>query len=238
MPPLSINSLGTEEICRRMIEGNPTTIRVQKERMALPKLIRIVEATLLLSRRQGFHATSLRELAKEAGMSMGGLYAYFDSKKSLLRMMLNETSSTIVSFLNAAPAEVTADPRTHLHWLIRTHIEVTERLHEWFAFSYMEARFFSEEERNLAREGELATERIFAAVLRDGVEKGCFEIGDVDLSAALIKPLLQEWYVKHGKYRRRKVSTQQYADAVIKLLDRAYDRGWAEQPSPQMATRQ
>jgi len=221
---LSPASLDTSEICRRMLERNPGTIRVQKERMALPKLIRIVEATLLLSRRQGFHATSLRELASEAGMSMGGLYAYFDSKNSLLRMMITEVASTIVEALNHPPEGVANDPRAHLHWLIRTHIEVTDKMHAWFTFSYMEARFFAEAERNLAMNGELATEKIFAEALQDGVDKGAFSISDVGLTAALLKPLLQDWYVKHGKYRRRKVSPRQYADAVISLFDRAIEK--------------
>lgn len=222
MPVLTSDALNTSEICRRMIERNPNTIRVQKERMALPKLIRIVEATLQLSRRQGFHATSLRELAAEAGMSMGGLYAYFDSKNSLLRMMITEVSNTIVEYLKDAPDEIIADPREHLNWLIRTHVEVTDRMHNWFAFSYMEVRFFAQEERDLALDGELATEKIFASVLQVGVDKGCFNIDDVNLTAALLKPLLQDWYVKHGKYRRRRISARQYADAIIDLVDRAY----------------
>lgn len=224
MPALTPRTLDTAEICRRMIERNAATIRVQKERMALPKLIRIVEATLSLARRQGFHATSLRELAAEAGMSMGGLYAYFDSKNSLLRMMVTEVSSTIVEFLTDAPEDVATDPHRHLDWLIRTHIDVTDRMHAWFAFSYMEARFFAQEERDIALDGELATEKIFASVLQDGVDKGCFHIDDVGLTAALLKPLLQDWYVKHGKYRRRGISAQKYADVVIELFHRAIIR--------------
>ncbi|SED16547.1 TetR/AcrR family transcriptional regulator [Rhodobacter sp. 24-YEA-8] len=221
------DTLDTSEICRRMLERNPDTIRVQKERMALPKLMRIVEATLLLSRRQGFHATSLRELAAEASMSMGGLYAYFDSKNSLLRMMITEVASTIVEALNHPPEDLSEDPVAYLHWLIRTHIEVTDKMHAWFTFSYMEARFFAEAERNLAMDGELATEKIFAAALENGVQRGVFAIDDVGLTAALLKPLLQDWYVKHGKYRRRNVSPAQYAEAVITLFDRAIVKGTA-----------
>lgn len=224
MTALTPHALDTTEICRRMIERNSNIIRVQKERMALPKLIRIVEATLTLARRQGFHATSLRELAAEADMSMGGLYAYFDSKNSLLRMMVTEVSSTIIEFLTNVPEDVAADPRRHLDWLIRTHVDVTDRMHNWFAFSYMEARFFAQEERDIALDGELATEKIFASVLQDGVNKGCFHIKDVGLTAALLKPLLQDWYVKHGKYRRRKISAQQYADVIIELFHKAIDR--------------
>jgi len=97
-------------------------------------------------------------------------------------------------------------------------------MHAWFTFSYMEARFFAEAERNLAMNGELATEKIFAEALQDGVDKGAFSISDVGLTAALLKPLLQDWYVKHGKYRRRKVSPRQYADAVISLFDRAIEK--------------
>ena len=50
-------------------------------------------------------------------------------------------------------------------------------------------------------DSEAATEAVF--VLRRDVERSQFAVADIELTAALIKPLLQDWYVKRTKYRRR-----------------------------------
>jgi hypothetical protein len=68
---------------------------------------------------------------------------------------------------------------------------------------------------------ELATEALFASALSDGVSQNIFRIDDVDLTAALIKPLLQDWYVKRSKYRRRGISVEQYVRAITSFIEAA-----------------
>jgi hypothetical protein len=62
------------------------------------------------------------------------------------------------------------------------------------------------------------TEDIIARALRQGVADGVFAISDVSLTAALIKPLLQDWYVKRAKYRKRGTSIDTYIGAVTNLI--------------------
>ena len=45
---------------------------------------RILEAALALFRRQGFEKTTMRDIAKEAGVALGAAYYYFDSKDALV----------------------------------------------------------------------------------------------------------------------------------------------------------
>lgn len=222
--PLAGN-FSTEALCGRMLERHRATIRVQKTHVAVRKLSLIVEAMLELSNRQGFHATSLRDLSKASGVSMGGLYSYFDSKTTLLTMILTEVWSTVTEVLDQVPAEIAADPQAHLEWLIETHVSLTEMMQPWFVFAYMEAKSFPEPARRMAVDSEAATEKIFADVLHRGVRQGCFRIDDPDLSAALIKPLLQDWYVKRGKYRKRGTSLDHYVSSVKQLLANAFRPG-------------
>jgi hypothetical protein len=58
-------------------------------------------------------------------------------------------------------------------------------------------------------------------VLRAGVERGIFIAADIDLTASLIKPLLQDWYVKRAKYRKRGTSIEQYIEAVTAFVGAA-----------------
>src|SRR5258708_32323684 len=93
--------------------------RLHKQEVAMSNLVRIIEATLTLSNRHGFHAMTLRELAKTSGLSMGSLYSYFDNKETLLSMILGEVSATVTEVLNTLPAEIGGGAGRHLEWLGR-----------------------------------------------------------------------------------------------------------------------
>lgn len=149
---------------------------------------------------------------------MGGLYSYFENKASLLSMILLEVSETVNEVLRAAPEEVVGDPKLHLAWLIDAHIRLTEVMQPWFTFAFMEAKSFPAQERKIAIDSELATEKIFASVLKEGVESGCFFVSDIEMTASLIKPMLQDWYVKRAKYRKRMVTIDDYINYVNKFI--------------------
>ena len=85
-----------EHLCAHIFERHAANIRVKKPQVAVKNLVGIVAALLKLSNRQGFHATSLRNLADETGLSMGGLYSYFDSKDALLVMILEEVELSLI----------------------------------------------------------------------------------------------------------------------------------------------
>jgi AcrR family transcriptional regulator len=211
-------------LCARIFERHRATIKIQKPQVAVANLVRIIEATLTLSNRHGFHAMTLRELAKTSGLSMGSLYSYFDNKETLLSMILGEVSATVTEVLNALPEEVPGGPGRHLDWLIRTHIRLTDEMRPWFTFVFMEAKEFPRKARRMAIESEASTERIFAAVLERGKKSGEFQIVDVGLTAALIKPVVQDWYVKHAKYRKRGIGVDQFVAAATRFLTGATGR--------------
>ncbi len=211
---LGTDAFSTEALCARILERHRDSIRVQKTRLAVANLARIINATLTLSNRQGFHATTLRQLAEASGLSMGGLYTYIDSKQVLLAMILGEVAATATEVLTAPPNDVRKDARRHLDWIIATHIRMSEAMQPWFVFAFMEAKSFPSAERQRAVDMEATTEKIIADVVRQGVAGGSFATDQVALTASLIKPLLQDWYVKRSKYRRRGTSIDSYIEAV------------------------
>ena len=136
-------SVSTEVLCARILERHRDVVRVRKPSVAVANLTRIVDATLKLSNKQGFHATSLRDLAKVSGLSVGGLYSYFDNKTTLLSMILGETAATVTEVLSRPPDDVTDDARAHLEWVIDTHVRLSEAMQPWFVFAFMEAKIVS-----------------------------------------------------------------------------------------------
>ncbi len=201
-----------------MLERHADVISVQKPDVALKKLKVIISAALKLSNRKGFQAMSLRDLSKESGVSMGGLYAYFDSKTTLLNMILTEVTDAVETVLGNPPEEVTRDPITHLNWLIETHIRLTEEMQSWFSFAFMEAKNFPAKERDIAIDSEELTESYFSAVVERARAEGRFRAHVTPLLPTMIKPLLQDWYVKRAKYKRRGVSVEDYIRSVQEIV--------------------
>lgn len=208
----------TEDLCRSMLERHADVISVQKPEIAVKKLKLIISAALKLSNRKGFQAMSLRDLSKESGVSMGGLYAYFDSKTTLLNMILTEVTDAVAGVLGNPPPEVTPDPVEHLKWMIAAHIRLSEDMLPWFSFAFMEAKNFPARERGMAIDSEELTESFFAAVTDRAIAQGLFRAGVTPLLPTMIKPLLQDWYVKRAKYRRRGVTVEDYIRAVQEMV--------------------
>lgn len=207
-------ALTTEDLCRSILARHQDTISVRKAELAVPRLKRILEAALDLSNSGGFQAMTLRDLSRASGLSTGGLYAYFDSKTTLLKMILVEVTDVVERVLTSPPQGMTADPVAHLRWMIDTHLRLTEGLLPWFTFAFMEAKNFPPAERRIAVDSEALTERLFGDVVARGVRGGCVRPDASPLLPALIKPLLQDWYVKRAKYRRRGVTLETYSATV------------------------
>ncbi|CAH1650229.1 TetR/AcrR family transcriptional regulator [Chelatococcus asaccharovorans] len=216
-----IGDFSMNGLCSAILEQHQSTIRTRKPHVAVAKLAKIVDTILKLSNKQGFHATSLREISIVSGVSMGGLYSYFDSKDTLLMMILGQVSTSVTAVLESAPASVAGDPAAHLRWLIKAHVTLTETMLPWFVFSFMEAKSFPPVGRKMAVKSEEWTERVFSDVLSRGVDAGVFAIDRPEFTASLIKPMLQDWYVKRSKWRRRSISAPEYSEMVCAFIEAA-----------------
>lgn len=223
--PFDPESYAVEQLCARIFARHSDRIRVRKPQAAASNLVRIVRAFLTLTNRKGFHATSLRELSDAAGMSMGGLYSYFDSKDTLLLMILGEVDGTMREVIDSVPEEIAANPVEHLRWLIDAHVRLTEVMQPWFVFVYMEAKSFPRTARQAAVESEAIVETLLEDIIERGRASGQFAVEDPELAAALIKPLLQDWYVKRSKYRRRAIGIDRYIAGVTAFVEAALRTG-------------
>ena len=207
-----------DTIWLRIFEDNKHAIKIKKEKFVLPNLQLIIGATIDLSNRTSFRAMSLRDLSRDTGISMGALYSYIESKERLLEIILRQVLHLVESVLGAAEAE-SLEPKERLRWLLRSHIFLSEIMQPWFFFAYMEAKSFNREGKRMAIESELHTEGLIAACLVAGEASGVFRPVDPVMTASLIKPLLQDWYLKRWKYRRRNISPDAYAYWVIDFVE-------------------
>jgi len=108
---------------------SPRTVQ-QNELIRQVKRKQIMDAALELFAIQGFHTTSISEIAKKAGISKGLMYNYFESKDELLSMIMETgfdkllqwfdpnhdgilTREELILYLNKILGMMKADP---LYW--------------------------------------------------------------------------------------------------------------------------
>jgi AcrR family transcriptional regulator len=81
----------------------------------------LVHATAVFYEK-GYEGASMRDLARSSGMSLSGLYYYFESKDKLLYLIQKHTFSTIVERLRERLDEV-SDPEQRIRIFILNHLE-------------------------------------------------------------------------------------------------------------------
>jgi len=81
----------------------------------------LVHATQVF-REKGYEAASMRDLSRATGMSLAGLYYYFESKERLLFLIQKHTFTTIVVRLKAKLKGV-EDPEQRIRVFILNHLE-------------------------------------------------------------------------------------------------------------------
>ena len=209
--------ISREEMTRELFRENAGSIRVKKEKTAIKNLERIIEAVFAISMEKGFQSMSMRDLCDECGLSMGGLYGYIKGKEELLTLIQGQGRRMLERFLGESQSDLT-DPFERLDALIRSHIYLSEVARPWFFFAFMESRHLGKEEVTHAIAMEAATEKALSDLLEDGAEKGAFARCDTGLMAGLIKAMQQDWYLKRWKFKKRHITVEGYADAVIEMV--------------------
>jgi len=194
---------------------------ITNPRIAVKNLQRICEATFILANNVGFQAMTLRQLSKQTGMSMGGLYAYIKSKDDLARLIYSFLDSYCgTMLLELVDDSLPADEK--LVALIHSHIYMSELLQPWFYFAYMETKNLSKEHKGTAISSELAMEELLYQSITEGINNKTFVVdANSDeknlLIASMIKALLQDWYLKRWKYKKRNISVDEYATQVVQI---------------------
>lgn len=212
-------SMSKEDVIRELYRENTDRISIKKEATAVKNLDRIIDSTLRLANSKGFHAMTLRDLCADSGMSMGGLYAYIRNKDDLIHLIQSHGFIITRRTLQHHTADV-VDTRERLYAAITAHLYLSEMMRAWFYFSYMEAKSLPASEKKDAIAIEREIDDIFHEILEKGVRSGDFRAVETRVLSAMIKALLQDWYLKRRKYHDADISVEQYAATVQDLLER------------------
>ncbi len=123
---------------------------------------------------QGFAGASMRDLSRATGVSLSGLYYYFESKQKLLYLIQN-TAFTYILQRAQSRLEKVPEPETRLRVLVQNHIEYfLSHPNEMKVLSHEEEELdppYSEEVAAIKRRYYALARDIFAGLAAEGLDE-------------------------------------------------------------------
>ncbi len=152
-------------------------------------------ATRLLSQ-QGFQKMLITDLAKEAGVSVGTIYQYVDTKEDILLLVVNDI---IESYRREVPAamEGIEDPVERLAAGFRAYCLVVDSHRTAALLAYQETKSISREGRERLMQLEIETNSYFSDCIQDGMRLGKFVQVEPAVTSATLTMLAHMWALKH-----------------------------------------
>jgi len=114
---------------------------IKSHRDSHAKLQHILRHAARVFSEKGFEGASIRDISRSSGVSLSGLYYYFDSKQKLLYLIQLHAFRSILKRLERRLAQL-ADPEDRLRALISNHLE-------YFIRHPMEMKVLAHEEEAL-----------------------------------------------------------------------------------------
>ena len=209
----AVTPLDESNIWEYLLDRNAERIGVKRRGPALENLKKIFEATFHLANTVGFRAMTLRDLCRETGLSMGGLYGYIETKDQLAAMI--EDAVRQVSGQMPDWFVHVEKPADRLECLMRAFIYSAEILQPWLFFVFLESRTLGPEQKNVAKEAELRFHSHLAELIS---ADGNHSAESAFLLAAHCMAFIQDWYVKRWKYHAAKIDVDAFAASAVELL--------------------
>ena len=131
----------------------------------------ILDASLRLFSERGFARTTVRDIARQAGITDAAIYYHFDSKQELLEALVEERGF-LSSLQNLARLQADAPLKETLHWTARGAINIMDQNRDFLRLIIMEG--LGGDEAALEQYGRLLGlwEDALTSVLRRYEDKG------------------------------------------------------------------
>jgi AcrR family transcriptional regulator len=168
----------------------------------------ILSTAMGLFARKGYHNTSISKIAKEAGISKGLMYNYFDSKEALLGEIIQQGVDEVWRHFD--PDHDGTLTRDELHFFIEKTFQ-SVREHREFWHCYMSI-MLQKDVRELAREGMKQMSEDIAKTFRDYFVRNGYEDPDTEmmLFATITRGIIFQYLISDGLMPMEKLEERIY----------------------------
>jgi AcrR family transcriptional regulator len=183
----------------------------------------IVEAAIAAMFENGYHGTSVREIADRAGMSVANVYYYFASKHDLLFRFMDNSAAQLLVQLEDVLASAREEPAERLAAIVRMFVQ-RHTIRQAAAFvAATELRALDDDARATVVARRNAIEALFREVVADGVARGAFTTTDPTLAVRAILDMgssVSSWYRQGGSMSGAEIADR-YVELALSLVGAA-----------------
>ena len=187
------------------------------------KYLQILEAAIKVFARQGFHQSTVAQIAKEAGVADGTIYLYFRNKDDILVQFFNyKTKQVFDSFRSEVDrADSSLDK---LRYLIRRHLREFQRNRDMAVVYQVETHQSSRLAEAQIREMSQMYRDLISEIVEQGQQEGAIR---KDLYLGLVKrfiigavdEVINTWLHAEGEY-----DLVSMADPLVELFIRGIEQ--------------
>lgn len=180
---------------------------------------KIRSAVLRLFAARGFEATGIREIAKEAGVSVASLYHYMSTKEDLLVALIRDSMERLIA--SGEKIVSTRDPVPFvLAALVRMHVQQHAEERVQCSVAESELRSLTGSNRTEVIDLRDRYQAIWEAVIARGVESTQFSVPDVKTTAFGILGMctsVARWYTPGGPKTVEEIA-EDYAQLALRTV--------------------
>lgn len=177
----------------------------------------ICSGAVKLFKEKGFHRTTTREIAKEAGFSIGTLYEYIRTKEDVLYLVCDSIYNEVQQRLTA----LSKDENTveGLRRAIHQYYLVIHDMADEFVVMYQESKSLPKDALQYVLKKELEMVGLFEEILRVCVKAGNLRLQeeDVPMTAHHIVVQGQMWAFRRWALQRH-MTNEQYTETMTNQL--------------------
>jgi AcrR family transcriptional regulator len=147
---------------------------------------------------KGYYEFTVRDIAREAGLSTGLVHYYFKNKEDLLLNLLKEINRNMTIILNRNII-TSEDPQEKLNIFMKQAFDLVKNEKDYF---YIVIDFWTQVNKN--ERMKRANIKLFKSyrdeiskILKEGVDRGVFMKMDIDYTAAVIISIIQGLIIQY-----------------------------------------
>ncbi|GAB3652352.1 TetR/AcrR family transcriptional regulator [Ramlibacter alkalitolerans] len=190
-------------------------------KVEVPELVekrrgQILKAAIELYGRQGYHVTTIREVAHRAKVSVGLIYQYVADKEDVLFLALVEV---LDSYLREIPLalEGLTDPMERFCAAVHAYGRVIDARIDATLLVYRETKSLGRPRRELLKAREIQSNQLISDAIEACVRAGLFDAVDVEMLTYMIVMFCHAWALKSWRFRGR-LTIDAYLDRGLKLM--------------------
>jgi AcrR family transcriptional regulator len=193
--------------------------RIKNSRLVEERHEQIFQAASKLIQKKGYHLTTLRDISRETGISLGNLYDYITTKEDILYMVHEKAAEIVARILGQEMGDIgdVKDPVQRLKEMIEKELEAVDRYQDLVMTIYQESHSLSKPSLRTMLRSEDAHIGKFKKVIEEGIKLGVFKEANPVMLANVIKMMIDCWVLKRWDLRG-KVSLEEMKQGVLQMV--------------------